>query len=232
MDTDAILEATHRIYQGDTSYPTSTDEDYVLRLGLLGDSVHAWATKGSEENIRWKELFVTLTSAATGEKTATANDTTYDAPDDFVELSSWVTITDSTGNLQYYEVISPDEVMSRIRSNVNGKFAYVTGNENTGYVININSPVAGTINYNYYKTPAIPTDGEDKLEMKRPYFAVHFILARLYELDSRNDLLTFHEQKAVNIINSMVIDNEILPEYNSNALKDLQYINSGTAFGV
>lgn len=226
MTTDAILQSAHRIYVGDVEYPTSGDDDYSLRLGLVGDGINSWALKGSEENVQWKELFTNLTDAADGDKTAAANDYAYDCPTDFVELSSWVKIGDL-----YWEVINPNQVMQYTKNDPGGRWCYITGNSNTGFVLNVNQPIAGTITYDYYKTPTIPTVGSDVVEMRRPYFLVHYILARLYELDSRNDLVTLHEGKMANILNAMVIDNDLDPFNNSYKLGDLQSDLDGVRWG-
>lgn len=231
MDVDAILQAVHRSYQGDTDYPSSGDDDYSLRLGFLQDEVRSWGNQGSEENIEWKELFTTLTDAATGDKVATANDNDYSCPTDFVHLTSWVTITDGNNAKQYYEVIEPNRVVEKTKNDSSGNWCYITGNENDGYTLHINSPVAGTINYNYYKTPYIPTSGSHKPEMRRPYYIVHGILSKLFELDGRNDLVTFHEQKKKGISDSMLIENELVPFGNSNVVGDLQNTTNGVAWG-
>lgn len=231
MDSDAILQAVHRSYQGDVSYPVSGDDDYSLRFGFLQDSIRSWSTRGSEENIEWKELFTTLAAATDGDKTATTDTTTYAMPTSFDHLTSKVTITDGVSAIQYYDIISPDAVLIAQKNDTSGNWCYVTGNENDGYSLHINAPVAGTISYNFYKTPFIPVTGTDKPEMKRPYFIVHDILAKLFELDGRNDLVTFHEAKKKGIMDSMIIDNELAPFGNSNALPDLQNEATGVRWG-
>jgi hypothetical protein len=230
MQADDILKAVHREYQGDTSYPVSGDEDYSLRFAMIEDSINTWATRGSEENIDWKELFTTLADSPDGDKTATTSVTDYDCPAKFVALTSKVTITDGTNTLQYYDVITPDRVVEYQKNHSGEYWVYQTGNEADGYTLHFNAPVAGTINYNYYKTPAIPTTGTSKVEMKRPYFIVHDIVSRLFKLDGRNDLVTFHEGKKKNLMDTMVIDNELVPFGNSNMLDDLQS-NQGVRFG-
>ncbi len=231
MDVDNILQATHRNYQGDVSYPLLGDDDYSLRFGFLGDSIYSWSSRGSEENIEWKELFTNLTVATDGDKTAIVADTTYSAPTDFDHLTSRVSISNGTQAVAYYDIISPDQVMSNTQNDSGGSWCYVTGNEKTGYIINIPNPVAGTIEYNYYKTPYIPTLGTHKPEMRRPYYIVHDLLSKLFELDGRNDLVTFHEGKKKAIMDSMIIDNELLPFGNSNQVADLQSVNSGVSWG-
>jgi len=231
MDVDAVLQAVHRAYQGDTDYPISGDDDYALRLGFLQDSIRSWATQGSEENIEWKELFTSLSNAGSGETAATSNDTSYALPDDFDHITSWVTITNDTNAIAYYEVISPDKVIEKTKNDSSGNWCFIIGNENDGYTLTIPNPVVGTLNYNYYKKPAVPSTGSDKPEMKRPYYIVHDILSKLFELDGRNDLVTFHEAKKKGILDSMIIDNDLVPFGNSNALEDLQYEGSGVQWG-
>lgn len=222
MNTTDILKAVHRLYAGDTSYPESGDDDYDLRFAFVEDAINAWATRGSEENIDWKELFVSLADANDGDKEATSDTTSYTCPSDFVALSSKVKI-----GTTYYDVISPDKALLKQTTNSSDPFCWITGNEDVGYKINFNNPITGTINYDYYKQPTIPTVGTEIPEMKRPYFIVHFILARLYELDGRNDLVTFHEGKMTNLLNTMVIDNELVPFGNSDQVEDI----NGGGFG-
>jgi hypothetical protein len=226
MDADQILQSAHRTYQGDVSYPESGEDDYDLRFALIEDGVNAWALRASEENIRWKELFVSLADAADGDKEAESGTTSYATPSDFVELSSKVTIGSTI-----YDVVSPDKVLLKQQNDPNGNWCYITGNEDLGYTLHINQPLDGTINYDYYAQPSIPTTGTEYVQMKRPYFVVHFILARLFELDGRNDLTTFHEAKMKNILDAAVIENELGPEGNSDPLEDISYTQRGVRFG-
>lgn len=230
MDITAILQAIHRTYQGDVSYPVSGDDDYTLRFAFVEDSINAWSTRGSEENIEWKELFISLADAGDGDTSGSADTTEYAMPEDFDHLTSKVTITNGANAITYYDPISPDQVLTYQRDDIGGNWCYITGNDNDGYTLHVNAPIAGTLNYSYYKHAAIPVLATDKPEMKRPYFIIHDVLSKLFELDGRNDLVTFHEGKKKGIMDSMIIDNELTPFGETNRVSDIQALG-GVSWG-
>lgn len=220
-----LQNIVHRIYEGNTSYPTEGSEDWDLRLGYMNDAISLWA---NEKGINWRQLFINLSDASTGDKTTVSTQTSYDLPDDFMWISSLVNVGGT-----YLQEIKHDEVMNALRNNSNSPFFYITGDSSGGNVLNINpAPTAGlTIDYSYYKEPTLLAAAANKPEMTKPYFIVYMTLARLYEQDLRNDLVTFYEDKAKNIMDEMVIENEIAPFNTSYALKDYDSDIFGGGFG-
>lgn len=223
MTLDDILTKIHIIYEGDTTYPSSGEEDYEVRLQMINDAIDEWAYL---ENTYWKELFTNLSDAATGDKTATASDNEYDAPSDFRFISSFLYITDTNNIKHYYKYIKQDEVINYQAEYPSGKAFYITGKP-TAYKINILNPVAGTINYSYYKTPSHLSSSTDVPEMSNPLFIVYSVVAKLYELDNRNDLVSKYIQMANNALNQMIIENETAPFLHSTSNTELFDYNFG-----
>jgi hypothetical protein len=222
-----LQQKIHRTYEGDTDYPTSGDEDWTLRTGFINDSIDLWAFEGARNGIRWRELFVDLDDAADGDTTTDATGV-YDTPSDFREISSLVKIGDV-----YHDYISADKVLIQTNRDSSKRYFYITGNASTGHKLHINptSSTGETISYSYYKTPTALSSGTDTVEISNPEFLVAKVLARLQELDFRNDLVTFYEDRATEIMEGMVIDNEIPPSFNENNLDDYGWLRSGEAFG-
>lgn len=232
MTLDDAVKVVYRRWEQSISYPTSGTEEYTIITGALNDAIEAWGGRAKEESTQWKELFVNLSDASSGTKTTTVSDTTYSAPTDFVEISSWVKITDSTGSL-YYEYVEPNDVMRRLKENSGDRFFWITGKEGSR-VININpapSATGDTIEYSYYKLPSTLSSTTDTFEMSRPYFAIYFALASLNESE-RPDLALTYSSRAKSIMDEMIIANEIPPFGHPTKMRDFDFDdNGGIAFG-
>ena len=224
---DQLQQKIHRIYQGDTDYPSSTEEDYTLRTGLINDAINDWAYN---QGIYWKELFVDLADASDGDKTAVSSTEEYDPPSDFVFISSWIKITKTDGTSYYYTYAKPDEVMKIQKIDSSKRIFWITGS-NTNKKIHILNPVDGTISYSYYKQTTELSSTTDKIEMSKPYFAIYSTVASLYELDNRNDMVSKYSQLAKNLMDEMIIENETKPYNNSFILEDNDYQLYGGTFG-
>ncbi|RMD45208.1 MAG: hypothetical protein D6831_03855 [Aquificota bacterium] len=228
MTLQDILEKIHALYEGDTSYPSEGSEDWNFRLKLVNNAIDEWAYV---EGVYWKELFKNLSDATDGDKTATTSTTAYNAPSDFRFISSFVQITDSNGSKTLYGMVRPDEVLKTQKTTPSSKVFYITGNPSTGYKINILNPIDGTISYSYYKTPASLSSSTDKPEMSNPMYIVYSVVAQLYELDNRNDLVGKYLNLAKQAMDQMVIENETKPFYNPDGIEDLNYELYGATFG-
>lgn len=205
---DQLQQSIHKTYDGNVDYYESDDDQYVMRTGFIHDAIEVWE---NEEGVDWKELFANLSDAADGDKTTIADTTEYDAPSDFIRVSSYVKVSNAGSDI-YYTYTSNNSVMSR-QQHGDTNYFYVTGNQSTGHKINLSSaPEAGsTISYSYYKTASKPTSTTAKIEMSKPFFVVFYTLARLYELDSRMNLVSYYDQKASSLMGEMYIANEAHP---------------------
>jgi len=225
MTLDQALQKIQRAYEQNVDYPESSEDDYLLRVGLIGDAIESW---GTTENINWRELYTTLSAAATGDKVTTSGDAILDMPTDFVRLATSVTI-----NGIKYTYVKPEKVKYTIDNATESTFCYITGTP-TAYKLNVYpTPTASslTVEYMYYKQPTRPTTGTDVLPMSMPDYAVYMTLARLYEGDTRNDMVTFNEAKAKGVLDQMIIANELPPANEPLLMGDTAYELTGAAFG-
>lgn len=204
------------MYEGDVSYPTS-GEDYDLRVGLINDAIQQWALV---ENVKWRELFKEQTGTTDG--TASIN-----CPSDFVSMGSLLKI-----GTNYYSMIKPDDVKIYQLQNPSGKWFYLTGSGGN-FTINVNPTPDTGLSYSffYYKTPTALSATTDKIEMSKPMYVVYFVLAKLYELDNRNDMVGLYEQKAYDVLSEMLVENESLPPDHTSGIKDKEYNLGGWIFG-
>ena len=218
MNTEDILNTIHRIYENNTDYPEVDSDDFTLRLGLVNDSIKAWE---SVENVKWRELFAT--------KTGNIVTLPLDVPADFVDISSFLQI-----GSDYYSYEKNDNVMAVQRQNPSKKFFYITGSPGA-YKININpAPSSGTYSYSYYKKASKMINGESVPELSKPMYIVYWVLARLYEADGRNDMVSFYEQKANDMLAEMIALNESPPFNNEFKITDddIAYKLDRISFGL
>lgn len=225
-----IQKHIYRIYDGgDVSYPDSTSDDYLLRTGIINTALYEWS---QAQGTKWRELFTDLADSLTGDKTTTANDTVYDAPTDLVFITSQVKITSSDGSL-YYSYKDINDVQSAIQNNSTERFFYITGKPGA-YKIHINpapTSTGSTIDYEYFKRVTELSSTSDVAECPNPLYLVYFTVARLYENDNRNDLAQAYEQRAVNIMNQMIIDNYTYPYNNPQSIPNLSFKLNSSRFG-
>lgn len=230
--TEADLQAIiHRKFEKNNDTPSSDSADYLLRRGLMCDSVEKVGLRGQEDNIRWKWLFKNLADAATGDKT-TDSGSVYDAPDDFIEPATFVQIAYSTGTVTY-PFKKPDQVLMSLRNNSSEQFYYVTGDEINGYKININPlpfETGKTISYGYFHAPTLFTATTSVTEMPKPYFVVYDVLSVLFE-EEQPSLSNKYAQMAKSLADSMYIDNEIPPNQHGYSLNSLGAVINGSGFG-
>lgn len=234
MTLNEAVQIVYRRWQQSTDYPDSTAEDYLIIKGALNDAINKWGGTAQEDSVKWKELFTNLADASDGDKTTTASTSQYDAPSDFVEISSFVKMTDSDSQSLYYPYKKQDDVLRALKENTSEQFFYITGNSGSGYKININpAPIStgNTIAYSYYKLPTELSATTDTFEMSRPYFAVYDALASILE-EERPDLAQTYMSRAASLMDKMLIDNEIPPFNHPYQLRDLDYTLEGSAFGL
>ena len=207
--TEAI-SYINNLYEIDSSPPSSGEEDYEVWKGLLNVAVNLWE---NEEGVMWRELFVKLDDASTGDKTASAGDYSYDCPDDFVmPASGYVWIGDNT-NKTAYKVIRPDEV--QLRENNSDKWCYFLQDGSPTLEFNPNCQVvAGTIRYNYYKTATAVSSGTDEFEMSDPMFAVYYVVSELKREEGDTSPAVIATQK----MEGMKTRNEAVPFYQENSV--------------
>jgi hypothetical protein len=163
------------LYNGNSTPPTSGEEDWIVWLSLFNIAINVWE---SEEGMLWRQLFVKLSDAADGDKTATAGDYSYAVPTNFSQPASAFVWIGTGTNKTVYRVIDQKDLP-----------LYETDDENWCYFLMDTTPTlefnpnctvqAGTINYVYYKTATVVTTGASTFEMADPMFAVYYALNEL-----------------------------------------------------
>lgn len=224
---DQLQQMIHVLYKGNVNYPTSGENTYTYRTALINQAIQDWAYN---QGIYWRELFTNLADAGSGDTATTANDTSYATPDDFQFISSFIQITDSDSNKYYYRYIKPDEFLNIQKRDTSEKVFYITG-ANTGKMINVQAPAAGTLSYSYYKTPTELSATSDKAEMSKPMFIVYHVVEVLYEQDLRNDMVNKYQNLKKQLMDEMILDNDVAPYMNPSGLTDLPYELSFSTIG-
>lgn len=225
--TEANLQdAVQGLYEGDTSTPAATDEDYLARREIFNAAINRWE---EYEGTLWRELWGTLTDAADGTKTTAASTLAYSAPTNFRFPGGYVRLSGDSNT--YYRVIPVEKVQAL--DNVDKKVVYFTGNPQDGYNLNfLDQPEASkTILYEYYKTADTITATTDNLEMADPYFVVYFALARLYKQDNQIGNSTEAFREAESRLQQMKIKNMMQPPFQEHAIDDLDYFGGVLGFG-
>lgn len=219
MTLTEILNRCHVLLEKDTDYPTSTDEDYLLRLELLKDAVMIWE-KDNENGTLWNELFTTLADtdvALGGDKVTVANQSSYECPSDFVFPASYVKIGSGDSTV-YYKKINPNQAPDYSSAGVPAY--YIRGNKSAGFKIYlvgiIPTASALVIDYDYYKSATMPSTGTDVLEMSDPQFAIYWVLAELTK-DDDPSLASQYQQVSLNKLDAMRMRNN-QPSYGEDNL--------------
>lgn len=228
MTDQELVNITYRRFEGNTDYPESTEEDYLLIRGALNDAIEVWGGRAKVESTKWRELFTELSTATDGDKLTVASQSTYDCPTDFQEMSSFVQVTDTDGGSLYYPFVDADDVMKILKEDASERFYYIIGSEGAYQIVLNPVPTIAnyTINYSYYKKASLLTTTTSTIEMSRPYFAIYFALSVLNE-DERPDLAAVHSARAKELMDEMVINNEIPPFNHSYKIEDFDFDKNG-----
>ena len=189
IDTlDDAIEYVNSLYEIDSTAPSFGDEDYTVCTSLINVAINIWE---SEEGMLWKELFVKLDDALTGDKTASAGDYSYDTPTDFIfPASGYVWIGDNTNKTPYKVYKINDQ---QLYENNKGNWCYFTVDT---LEFNPNCDVkAGTIRYNYYKYATKMTAAANTFEMSDPLFAVYYVISELKKEEGDTTSASIASQK-------------------------------------
>lgn len=163
------------LYNGNSTPPTSGEEDWIVWLSLLNVACNIWEM---EEGMEWKQLFVKLADAADGDKTAAAGDYSYAVPTNFSFPHSTIVWIGTGTNKTPYQVVDQKDLPKYELSSEN--WCYFLMDTTPTLEFNPNCTVqAGTISYIYYKTTTALTTGNSTFEMSDPMFAVYYALNEL-----------------------------------------------------
>lgn len=191
---DDAVTFINTLYESDETAPTSGDADYTIWLSLLNIAINIWE---NEEGVLWKELFVKLADASTGDKTTNAADVSYTCPTDFVFPASGYVWIGAGTNKTAYKVISQEQV--QLLENDLGNWCYFL--QDTTPTLEFNPNIASsikasqTISYNYYKRATKLTSSSSTFEMSDPMFAVYYVVSELKKDEGDSTALTIATQK-------------------------------------
>lgn len=228
MTLDQIVQAAYSLYEGDPDTPSSSEDEYSLATRYANAGINMWFREGG---MLWNELWVNLTSAATGDKTTSDGDTSYDCPTDMHFPGGYVRLVDSEGISKYYSVIPQSKV--QLLDDRSANVCWFSGNPKTGYDLHFLNDPDGTytITYEYYKTPTELSSTTDVPEMADPYFIVWFVVWRLYKNDGQYE--EANEAKDIMLGKlSQMKDQNIMPAwYQDNRVEDRFFDSGGAGFG-
>lgn len=173
MTFDNIFATYYVEFRGDSDVPDSTDPEYLMALRFANVAINRWK---QADGVLWNELWTTRALEEDGEDELIADQTTYEAPANFVAPGGYVRLGGSANGTMTIQVYAPEEAQT-----MSGTFAYFTGNPSAGYTLNF-SQVADNldglaIDYDYYKSPTHLTRGRDIPDLADPYFLVNSMLA-------------------------------------------------------
>jgi len=201
----------------DSDPPTSGDEDYTVWTNLINVAVNLWE---KEEGILWKELFVDLVDAATGDKTTGASDYSYTLPTDFnFPNSAYVWLGTGTQKVALKVIKIEDK---QLYENNSDNWCYFT-KSTLRINPNITVEAGSTISYSYYKYATALTISTSTFDMSDPMFAVYYVVAQLTREEGNAEYLNIATQK----LESMKTRNESTALYQKNAVTD----PTGDGFG-
>ena len=173
---DNAISYLNVLFEADSTNPASTEEDYLVWTDLFNIAINLWE---NEEGVLWKELFVKLADAATGDKTVTADDYSYTVPTDFKFPASGYVWVGTAPNATAFRILKQEEI--QLFENDTGNWCYFLMDTSPTLEFNPNCELTTgyTISYMYYKKASKVSTGSDTFEMSDPMFAVYYALAEL-----------------------------------------------------
>lgn len=220
MTENSIIDIVYSLYETDDDGWDVGSDEYLAARKYCNTAIARWERY---DNTTWRDLWATLTAAADGTKTLTADTYDYTCPTNFLRPGSWVR-TGSTP--QFWQVLPPEKVAEMDSSTA--YYCYFTGNVKDGFTLNFNPELTLTtddvIYYEYYKTATTFTAITSETEMADPYFIVFYVLARFLKNDGEDyseegnqadDLL--ENMRVVNMSSYQNIPNQIEQSITNNA---------------
>ncbi len=220
-----LQDAIHVKYEGNSSTPASSDDDWTVRLRLINDWINRWE---NVDGVLWRELWAT---ASLG----TVSGTTFNLPADYKFGGGFVKFVNGAVTT-YFSIIDPGDIQVKATTDA---YAYVTGKPGA-YTLTINpTPVSGdniygaTATMPYYKYATALASASDVTEVPDPYFLVHGVIADLRYLD--NDTtgyqLAFTQGEAR--LNQMRVRNALVPEWQNERIPDVySSVTNGGIMGL
>lgn len=229
MEFTQLFRLMYTKFRGEEAPPGPEDPEWEIAVTNYNDALHRLV---NYDGTKWDFLYATAQTDGDGVNTISTGVTAYSAPSDASEFGSKVTIRRDDGAYIDYPVVKPHE--TQVLS-TNTPYAYFTGNNQSGFTLNINpAPTedwnGADIDYIYYRIPAQldPTgeDGTSIIEGGDPAFYYMHMVAQRF-LDSRNySSYQVALRDSEQAIQGMRLVNNTGPMYNTWGL-----IDTGPGFG-
>lgn len=212
---DNAIDFLNTLYEGDSTPPSSGEEDYEVWTGYLNVAVNLWEF---EEGILWRELYGKLANAGSGDTTTTAGDYSYTVPTDLrFPASGYVWLGSGTNKIPFKVI---DQKDLQLYENTTGNWCYfqLDGSPTLEFNPNCQIPNSYNINYNYYKWATKLATGSDTFQMSDPMFAVYYALSELKKEEGDTSAATIASQK----MEAMKTRNMMTPEWQANSLYPIE----------
>ncbi len=227
-----IQDSIHILYENDPNTPSTTDDEWKIRYGLILRAVGNWES----ENISWNELWKTGTVSGV----ITVGQSSY--PTGFTDMtlpSSYVRITTPSGSVIRYEVVKPEESDKYVKAQI--RKAYFTGNQGSGFTVNFTTAfvanetcIGGSIQFDYYKSASIPSAYTETTwvpEMSNPDYIIYWVAAQKHLMDSNTNQYEVYQNIADSTMQNMKIFNETSPINSTTQPDDVEFNRDGSYFG-
>ena len=182
MTFEELFEIYYGMFRAEPDYPATTDPEWKLATQYYNNAL---LRLQAYDDTKWNFLYETLQNASTGTKILATGDTTYTAPTEMAEPGGYITYIDSNGGRTNISLVQPHEAQALTSES---KYAYFTGDRQSGYVLNVNPAPTSTengynIDYVYYKKPTLLTTAETGttvIEGGDPAFYYNHMLAQRF----------------------------------------------------
>lgn len=202
-----IQDQINTLVANDADTPETTDEEWDTRLNLIKTAIGNW---GMTQDVMWQELWKTYTHGSTvsASRTYTLSITDYRYKGRKKKI--YITLDGQENDIPW---IDPSE--SDTYEDAGIKAAYITGNQNDGFVLNLtwlpadgDGYFGGTIVFEYYKYPFVPAATTDKVEMPNSNYIVFWVAAIKSLLESQNNKYAVFDGQATEAMENMITLND------------------------
>lgn len=237
MTVQDILDEIYTNVDDDPTSSVTADDEQTSRIRLINMAIQTWGRK----DVYWRELWKKYTHGS-----ALTTATTYViSATDFLQPGSLLYLTDASNNVQFLDVISPEQQLKYVQpASAAGTItttrpaAFITGNPATGWTINLTfSPQPGDGYYGttpslyYYKSPLKMGATTDTPEMSDPSFITWYVTYQKHLFNSRTDQAADAMTQSQEAMQNMQIRNEMMVQYGNLEVEDADVVRYGDILG-
>lgn len=213
---NGLLQQVHSTYKGNTNFPAWGSVKSTEYLMIANRLLDQWA---QDADVKWDSLWQDYRLNAITDVTKTA----YTLAVGILELSDWVNIILTTGEVRPFQVLHPNRRNDTyspagtygsvyLTGNTDGRSGNMTLNFTTalGTSTDVNNPyVGGIIEFGGYTMPTQYTNQSDKVLIDSPTWLIWATATELARNDpSRQDQVAFMSGMAADAYKKMVTGNQ------------------------